>query len=149
MGVPALCICNIRRPLHPLKNRHCTIFFYAGSILRGLPVDALLGEHPGGDDRWTLWPSINVPDWTIQHVRTAAQMLTCVPLRCAGSILRGLPVHALWGEHPGGGGCWTMGVPALQGPLQLLLPSHSPRLGPNRHSVPPCHCPGCAFAVIN
>jgi len=71
---------NIRRPLHPFKNRHCTIFFYAGSILRGLPVDALLGEHPGGDDRWTLWPSINVPDWTIQHVRTAAQMLTCVPL---------------------------------------------------------------------
>ena len=31
----------------------------------------------------------------------------------AGSALRGLPVHALWREHPGGAGRWRLDVPAL------------------------------------
>ena len=104
----ALSICNIHHTLHLFKSRHCVIFFCAGSVLRGLPVNALLGEQPEGEGRWTLWPSINVPDWTLQRVRTAALVLTDVLLQRAGSVLRGLPVNVLSGEQPEGEGRWTL-----------------------------------------
>lgn len=60
-----------------------------------------------------------------------------------GRVLRGLPVHALRGEHPGGAGQGRMGVPALPRPVQLQLPPHPQRLGAHRHPLPPRHRRGC------
>ena len=56
--------------------------------------------------------------------------------RCAGPVLWGLPVHALWGERAGGGPEPCLGVPQVPRHLQLLLLPHQEGLGAHRSSVP-------------